>query len=69
MATIYYVRESSYGRTLRRIVRDNEASQAFQNLSGRATLTEADLRNLRALGVSVVDATAEVALATTERAR
>jgi hypothetical protein len=67
MATIYYTRTQSYGRVLRRIVKPNPASEAFQNLSGRETLTEADCRNLSAMGVSVIDATAEIALATTER--
>jgi hypothetical protein len=65
-ATIYYTRESCYGRVVRRIAEHNAAAQAFQDLSGHATLTEADCRHLGALGVTLVDVTAKLAAQSTE---
>jgi hypothetical protein len=61
MLTIDYIIVSEYGTVRRRIVNENDATKAFTSLTGRKTLTQSDVQNLKHMGVELRDRTHEAA--------
>ena len=53
MLTIEYAISMEYGVIRRRIINNNDATKAFHNLTGRKTLKQSDIQDLRAMGVEV----------------
>ena len=53
---IEYVLSKEYGIIRRRIVNDNDLVQAFHSLTGCKTLTQRDVKDLRSLGVNIIEA-------------